>query len=136
MNGTLTPDGARLLRAARDQILAHPDTFNMREWDCGTTACIAGHCLRLLSAPERVTWGIDSLETVYRALGFHFHVNTWMQSPLNRDLFSLDYVPSADIARAEINRFLWSYGYPPEEMASPSDAPEAVNAVAGTGDVL
>lgn len=36
-----------LLRQIQAQIIQHPDTFEMRDWDCGTAACIAGWAIRL-----------------------------------------------------------------------------------------
>ena len=36
-----------LLERVAQQIEAHPETFDMQDWDCGTTACIAGWAARL-----------------------------------------------------------------------------------------
>ena len=44
--GSLSADGARLLRQARDHIAAHPKEFDMTHWgECGTVACIGGFCM-------------------------------------------------------------------------------------------
>lgn len=36
--------GPELLRAAVNQIIEHPDTWNQSKWHCGTRHCIAGWC--------------------------------------------------------------------------------------------
>ncbi len=36
-----------LLLKVADTIAKHPQAFDMGDWDCGTTACIAGWALRL-----------------------------------------------------------------------------------------
>jgi hypothetical protein len=36
-----------LFKPVVEAIQANPETFDMREWDCGTHACIAGHLARL-----------------------------------------------------------------------------------------
>ena len=36
--------GNELLRAAINQILAHPETWNQRDWHCGTRHCFGGWC--------------------------------------------------------------------------------------------
>ncbi|WIM97806.1 hypothetical protein ACTOB_001360 [Actinoplanes oblitus] len=42
----LIPNAALAYRVL-DHIDAHPETWNQRKWDCGTTACFAGHAVRL-----------------------------------------------------------------------------------------
>jgi len=37
----------KLFMAICDVISKYPDQFNMRAWECGTSACIAGWALRL-----------------------------------------------------------------------------------------
>lgn len=106
-NGTLTADGARYLRMARAKILAHPETFDMAEWDCGTTACIAGHIARLI--PELGNgW---STRDVSAALGFgRTTIEPWGH-PLSFLFYSN--LPNSDPAwaAAKITEFLWQYGY-------------------------
>jgi hypothetical protein len=46
---------ALLLRVA-DVIAKHPEQFHMDQWDCGTTACIAGWAWRL-ARPDEDWWG-------------------------------------------------------------------------------
>jgi hypothetical protein len=36
--------GPELLRAAVNQIIEHPETWNQRSWHCGTSHCVAGWC--------------------------------------------------------------------------------------------
>jgi len=50
-----TPTGLRgkeLLRAAVNQIIRHPETWDQGDWHCGTSHCIAGHCQILAGHPE------------------------------------------------------------------------------------
>jgi hypothetical protein len=77
-----------LLTWTRDYIQAHPDEIAMREWDCGSTACIGGHACRLAGKPitllmlERFT---------------HFkHARTVLDLTIEqaRDLFFLDSWPT------------------------------------------
>jgi len=115
----LNAEGARLLRVARDEILAHPETFNMFEWDCGTFACIGGHMTRAagLSSSEDLL-GKELMDRC----GFG-HV-TVLRTPFE----SLFYAwpggaeQDANIAAERINAFLWSYGYPPDEIAPQVEA--------------
>jgi hypothetical protein len=125
----LSPDGARLLRAARDQILAHPRDFGMDAWDCGTFACIGGHLGRLLgfSAEENVT--VPAGIAVSVACGF----GAWHPSdqtrfgahhthPFYALFYSWDHLTRRNVrvAAERINAFLWLYGFPPDEVpASP-----------------
>ena len=44
--------GERLLKAAVNQILAHPETWNQSSWHCGTQHCIAGWCQILAGRPQ------------------------------------------------------------------------------------
>lgn len=39
-----------LLQKVAEHIRAHPEEFSMNDWDCGTTACIAGHAARIHEA--------------------------------------------------------------------------------------
>lgn len=115
--GRLTSQGAAILRRARQAILAHPEAFHMRTWECGTTACIGGWCCRLLDwKPTNVMCTFDLEEKLVTYLGF---------TTRSDDLWDLFYDEfwSCDPTRAaeRINAFLWSYGYPPDAIES---APE------------
>ena len=46
--------GEKLLKTAVNQILAHPETWNQKEWhsECGTKHCIAGWCQILSGKPS------------------------------------------------------------------------------------
>lgn len=129
--GRLSAEGARMLRAARAAIQAHPSRFNMRNWvypggtglapTCGTTACIGGWCM--LAAGRE--W--EGILPLVEALGFQVQ-----RGRMPADLALLFSPPGGeenrDVARAvrNINEFLWSYGYPPEEVPEPVLQEEAV----------
>lgn len=141
MTGTLTPEGARLLRAARDQILADPESFSMGVWECGTRACIAGHVARVMKQPivgdPLHPWkASDYVRRVVTALGFGAEsTEDWWVGPSLAPLFcNLGHHDTPALARDAINAFLWSYGYPAEEIAptneSVSASPSAVESVA------
>ncbi len=126
---TLTPEGARLLRLARDQILAHPDSFDMNSWDCGTTACIAGHVVRAAQELCEIPFGVPAHAT--RLLGFRPLIIVDVasgcaeydaQHPLMTLFFDWIFHTNADVAVDRINAFLWQYGYPAEAIV---DAPVA-----------
>jgi hypothetical protein len=52
---------AALLRAAVEEIKKHPETFDMRDWACGTTCCLAGQIVR--NSCSSATWrGILAIE--------------------------------------------------------------------------
>jgi hypothetical protein len=96
-----------LLTYTRDYIQAHPNELMMREWDCGTTACIGGHACRLAGKPitmlmlERFT---------------HFkHARTVLDLTIEqgRDLFFLDAWPT-------------EFRYPYEKAESRSEAAAVV----------
>lgn len=116
--GTLTPEGAQLLRGARDAILADPTTFDMAEWDCGTQACIAGHIARRV--PALVSAGEWSTRDVSAALGFGDRRLNPVDHPLYPLFFSWRDPHDAAEAAARINEFLWNYGYP--ATAAPGEA--------------
>jgi hypothetical protein len=137
MTNTLTPAGAQLLRAARDQILAHPGEFDMNAWDCGTYACIGGWCERLMNKGKDFCHS-DSLSEL---CGFGRKHAT--DTPLNGLMFywSPEDVRNPRAAARRINAFLWQYGYPPNEVeavdpASQQDAEDAraTNAVREAAD--
>jgi hypothetical protein len=44
-----------LLLKAKSAILAAPEHFSMREWDCGSTACIAGWVARIAGIERRIS---------------------------------------------------------------------------------
>lgn len=112
MTGTLTADGARYLRGARDAILAHPETFDMGEWECGSRACIAGHIARQAFPQVGELW---STREVSQVLGFGYVQVAPYAHPLSALFFESlgDNDPVA--AAARINEFLWQYGYPVAE---------------------
>lgn len=130
---TLTPDGARLLRAARDQIVAHPEQFSMGTWDCRTRACIAGHVARAMGAPIRLG-PMDvvraGVRRVVERLGFGACACAEETCVVPDELLKLfgnfGTHDTAELARDAINKFLWDYGYPPSEvagaLATPVDA--------------
>jgi len=112
-DGTLTAEGARYLRGARDAILAHPEQFDMGEWDCGTRACIAGHIARQVPSFS-YGWSTSSVSNL---LGFGYHVVSPHGHPLSC-LFFDDMRNNDPVwAAARINEFLWQYGYAADEVA-------------------
>lgn len=127
---TLTAEGAQLLRDARDRIVADPLAFYMGEWDCGSFACIGGHCDRILCETgrfvnERSIWAV--------LLGSQEYIN--YESPLYALFFAWKTNEERDVAAAveRINAVLWSYGFPPDELrdqpASSPCAPESSHCV-------
>lgn len=54
--------GAELLRAAVNNILDHPETFDQTQWHCGTKHCIAGHCQILGGRPQNSRAASDAEE--------------------------------------------------------------------------
>lgn len=130
---TLTAEGARLLRIARDRIVAHPDEYDKGNWGCETEACIAGHVC--LAAGERDLFGAGQKAVELLGFGQHEYV-AWAPKPI-RSLFLDDaftkFRRDVHKAAADINAFLWAYGYPPNEL---SEQPEAVGAVARTDGIV
>ena len=106
----LTPEGARLLRMARDRIVAHPETFHWGRF-CGTRCCIAGQIL-IAHGGERFNRG-DVEGLAAELLGF----SSW------GPCFSLFYgFKDADRfdtrkAAAAIEAFLWAYRFPPNDLS-------------------
>lgn len=118
--GTLSPEGARRLRAVRDYIVAHPDEFAIQRWDCGTTACIGGHLVRMFH-PTKVRFDRSHSGHISKQLGFADGAEHW-EHPLYALFFSTKAMKvDRDVQKAadHINRFLWQYGYPPNEVAAP-----------------
>jgi len=120
MTGTLTAEGARYLRAARDTIMSHPETFSMGDWECGSTACIAGHIARhaIAKGVPGFAGGCWSASDVSALLGFG-KAPVW---PARHPLAALFYVDldgpqelAATEAATRINEFLWQHGYPATE---------------------
>jgi hypothetical protein len=115
--GSLSPEGADLLRKARDEIVAHPEGFSMSVWDCGTLACIGGHLSRQLGMNWRGLDHAESLDSTVilaRKLGFE----TINAGPLYELFFCFSYErrKSVPYAVEKINAFLWAYGYPPDPV--------------------
>lgn len=120
--GTLTPEGANLLRQARDNIIAHPQDFDWSDWD----RCIASHVNHFASGDNSVLDkdGYSRGERANKALGF---THSEGSSPPTYDLFC-SFVNAHDSASAvrRIDEFLWKYGYPPNEiepLPAAQDAP-------------
>ena len=128
MNGTLTASGARLLRLAREEIIAHPTSFRMDVWDCGSVACVAGHIIRaagvVVQSHHYELYG----HTATQLLGFDedpsrckalFSPLAWFRRFAETEYRAENVIPW-------INEFLWSYGYPPDALeASPVAQEEA-----------
>lgn len=75
--------GPELLAAAVEQIAAHPETWNQREWHsrCGSTHCVAGHV-------ELIALGEQTCCTFWTAtdlLGLTVKEADWLFDP-NRTL--------------------------------------------------
>lgn len=115
----LTANGAALLRQARDQILAHPETFDWGEWDCGTHACIAGWVARCAGIPARQHSTVTA-----NALGFK--TSTPLACLFYGFAAGAEALRDVKYAAEKINAFLWSYGFPPDEVC---DSPESLDAV-------
>ena len=124
--GQLTAQGARLLRMAREEIRRHPKSFDMAIWDCGTTACVAGHVVRASGGKQKLWRGTP--ETACELLGFTPFVALGLaeqEHPLGK-LFSprswylrfgvLSKTQTPENAAIYINEFLWSQGFPPDEV--------------------
>jgi hypothetical protein len=119
---TLSPEGARLLRAARDQILDHPEAFAMADWDCGTHACIAGWMGRVDPTIEA---DIFQTKVISERCGFGRRAVTPQGHPLGPLFYetaamSDQGVDGALTAAERIDAFLWSFGYPPDDVAGES----------------
>lgn len=121
---TLSAVGAQLIRDARDQILAHPEAFDMSYWECGTTACIGGWMCRLAKIPyDRV--GFDD----HRALSAMCGFEPRRISTGNHALFELLYEwptdadEDAPAAAQRINAFLLKHGYPSEPFTADLSEP-------------
>lgn len=105
-----------LLRQIQTQIIAHPESFSMDEWDCGTTACILGWAFRLKledwekSSEVRELQILALSETQFNRLCY---LSSWPQqfySPfLNAD-FDGDKKTAAKIAAARIEHFIETNG--------------------------
>lgn len=128
----LTADGARLLRAARDQIVANPETFNMGAWECGTTACIAGHILRVAGVKwpfqdQSKDGAFSVTAAINRLLGFAPQYGVLFPQPIFPQpigaLFFNWGLEHHQVAEA-VNAVLWHYGYPPSEVADASATAE------------
>jgi hypothetical protein len=117
----LTADGASLLRQARDQILAHPEQYDKGLWDCGTSACIAGWICRCANvAPQDPMDSFGTPDLAASLIGVRFRL---ADGSINMELSPLfldghDGPKRLDVqaAAAEINAFLWSYGFPPDAL--------------------
>lgn len=134
----LTPAGAQLLRQARDQIVAHPEQFDKGVWDCGTRACIAGWVCRLagIALPE-VREANVTPTLAAEALGLSWPAD--YLAPVC-DLFLEDAHGNKryDIAAtvADINAFLWKYGYPPDEISDGGSERQLADAPATTTNAV
>ncbi len=70
--------GVELARAAINQILDHPESWDQRHWHCGTTHCFAGWCQVL--AGKRAN--NDSCQSeVNELLGLNSADSHWAFSP-------------------------------------------------------
>jgi hypothetical protein len=139
----LSPEGARLLRLARDQILAHPDQFDMSGWDCGCHACIGGWVLR----SARITWREIGGQSdpvswiVARTLGFQVGRGVYPLAlitllTLLTPLSDPDKNTDAQDAARRINAFLWSYGYPADDVTTTADPKGRFSVAESLGDVV
>ena len=70
--------GKALLRAAINQIIQNPKTWNQRSYHCGTKHCVAGWCQILggrtkkeIEATEQAHNGIDCAEDAASLLGMN-----------------------------------------------------------------
>lgn len=130
----LSPEGARLMRIARERIKAHPDEFNMSAWGsrtmCGTTYCIGGH-MALANGERLEEFTPPDISSGFRYFGFPdgwaYRLNVVCGFPRNGNRFrSVDGLGSLfyqchnprDVNEAveNINRFLFAHGYPPDEI--------------------
>ena len=66
--------GERLLKAAVNQILAHPETWNQSSWHCGTQHCIAGWCQVLGRGHQNENAGTEAMED----LGISLSERAWL----------------------------------------------------------
>jgi len=130
MSGRLSPEGAKILRSVRDYVVSHPYELDMGTWECGTSACIAGHCLRYMTGTTETVKGVLSrrvnnwssdgrgVARVVEGLGFSRNDDNW---PLH-GLFYGNYENDIDVFVEQINKFLWYYGYPPNEVSDSRQA--------------
>lgn len=115
----LSPEGAQLLRAARDYILADPQHFNMAEWDCSSYACIGGWMCRLGrdAFPDVDRQAIDvEDDQLSRYCGFGAVKSMTPKCPLWELFYTWPDGQEANVnvAALRINAFLERYGYAPE----------------------
>ena len=67
--------GEKLLKAAVNQILAHPETWNQVVWHCDTGHCIAGWCQILAGRPQNSATVADE---AMNDLGISFAERAWL----------------------------------------------------------
>lgn len=127
----LSPEGARLVRAAREAIKKRPGSFNMRTFfgECGTTCCIGGH----MAVAAGIAWiGQDGKfnrpsgwrEALNARCGFASDMDlppfgSWDGDGLGQIFFGWNEGHDTDVSHAveRINAFLFKYGYPPDEIS-------------------
>jgi hypothetical protein len=112
-----------LLRQIQAQIVQHPETFAIENWECGTTACIAGWACRLTRKPiplsneegdfySALTHAYNVLE-VDTATGMRlFHISNWPHSfqLAYRETNYADRKAKAKITVARIDHFIATGG--------------------------
>lgn len=144
---TLLPRGAELLQFAKRQILAHPERFDMNNWDdatlhldktdyplCGTLQCIGGHMAAELVFRARTDEDIRRLilSSADDDPALHFWCygppqpasGDWKHSLLWRLFYdySYGYEMTPNGAAERIDCVLRAHGYlPPIAAAAPAD---------------
>ena len=107
-----------LLEKVKAAILKDPGSFNMSDWDCGTTACIAGHVMRLNG--QSMHCSLINSGHVARLLGLDklqaealFYVGGWptkFQEAYGKASDRQDNVRMAAVAAERIDHFIKTKG--------------------------
>lgn len=88
------PLNVELLTKVKEHILAHPEELDMRNFICGTTACIAGHACLLSGDKPVFSKAEGSLMGVRDASGELRTVGSRAADLLTNDTDNTDYDPA------------------------------------------
>lgn len=102
-----------LLERVARHIEANPEEFSMDEWDCGTTACIAGWALRLSGENWRAVGSTepeDLIDITYEQGSALFYQSGWPH-PFRSDYYcAATHVGQAITSAARIRHFIATEG--------------------------
>jgi hypothetical protein len=103
-----------LFKPVVEAIQAKPETFDMRYWNCGTVACIAGHLARLagrgdLQKTEIPDFAARQLKMPLSVAGRLFFTVLWpreFNDPLMKAELKHDHVEMVAVTVARIQHFI------------------------------